>query len=328
MKKKIILSIGIIISVFCVYYIFKTLDIKKAAAVLKSAKYFYIVPALIVYLSSFIVRAIRWRYLLEHHKKIPFTSLFSVLIIGFMANQILPARLGELARGICLGVKENISKSLSIGTIFIERLWDALTLILFLSMLLLFVPTSPLFRHISYIGSLIFLSILVFIVLLTFKKGKCLNFVKAMLKFLPEKILNKLLHILNLFVDGFKVLRQSKHLIFVSLASILIWLIEILAYYILSFAFSLNIPIYSIALVLILLNVGVMIPSSPGYVGTFEFFCIKGLSFFNIPEEVAFGYAIVLHIMMSVPIIIFGLLLLWKEGMSLTEIQNQSADKN
>jgi len=320
-KKKIIVSLGIIISLLCIAYILKSLDFSKAKEAFAQANYIYIIPAFFVYISSFIFRAWRWKYLLEHKKIVPIKNLLSVLMIGFMANQILPARLGEVARGFCLGIKEKISKSLALGTIFVERLWDALTLLLFLTIIMLIFPTSALFKKINFIGALIFVSILLFIILLTFKKEKSLELLKRILFFLPEKIMNKILGIIDLFIEGFRVLKKKRHLFLVTLTSICVWLVEIAAYFILSKCFHLQVPIYGIALVLILMNVGVMIPSSPGYVGTFEVFCIMGLGFFGVGEASAFAYAIVLHAMMSIPIIILGLTFLWKEGMHLSDIQ-------
>ncbi len=322
MKKRIVIGLGLLISLGCILYICKSLDFSKAKNTFADANYIYLLPAFLVYISSFIVRAWRWRYLLEHKKIVSIRSLFSVLMMGFMANQILPARLGEVARGFCLGIKEKISKSLALGTIFLERLWDGLTLLLFLSVILLVFPltSSPLFKRINFLGALIFVSMLIFIVLLTYKKETSLKLLRTVLFFLPEKYMHKIIHVLDLFIDGFKVLRQKKHLIMVTLTSIGVWAIEILAYYILSKAFHIQVPIYGIALVLILINVGVMIPSSPGYVGTFEVFCIMGLAFFGVSEETAFGYSIILHAMMSIPIIILGLFFLWKEGIKFSDI--------
>ena len=301
-KKKIIVSLGISISLLCIVYILKSLDFSKAKEAFAQANYIYIIPAFFVYISSFLFRAWRWKYLLEHKKIVPIKNLLSVLMIGFMANQILPARLGEVARGF-------------------ERLWDALTLLLFLSIIMLIFPTSALFKKINFIGALIFVSMLLFIILLTFKKEKSLKLLKRILFFLPEKIMHKILNIIDLFIEGFRVLKKKRHLFLVTLTSICVWLVEIAAYFILSKCFHLQVPIYGIALVLILMNVGVMIPSSPGYVGTFEVFCIMGLGFFGVGEATAFAYAIILHAMMSIPIIILGLTFLWKEGMHLSDIQ-------
>lgn len=241
-------------------------------------------------------------------------------MIGFMANQILPARIGEFVRAYCLGKKEKISKSLSFGTIVIERLWDALTLLFFLSIIFAIFPLPLLFKRINYIGAVIFISILILIIFLNFNKKGTLKFLKRCLFFLPEVTLDKLIKNLNMFIDGFKVLKKKRHLFLVTLISICIWLVEASFCFILTKSFNFSIPFYGVILLIILINVGVMIPASPGCVGTFEGFCILGLSFFGISKDPAFSFAIILHALVSIPIIFIGLGFLWKENISWAEI--------
>ena len=322
MKKRAFISLGIIISLIFIFFIAKNIDFKKVKAIFFEIHYIYLIPAFLVYLLSFVLRSFRWKYLLEHEKQISFSSLFSVLMIGFMSNQLLPARIGEFVRAYCLGKKENISKSLSFGTVVIERLWDALTLLFFLSIIFTFFNLPTVFRKIHYIGTTIFIGILIITIFLTLKKDKTLKLIKKGLFFTPETVSNKLIKSLDMFINGFRFLKKKRHLLLVSLLSICIWLVETSFFFIVTKSFDFSIPFYGVALIIILISVGVMIPSSPGYIGTFEGFCILGLSFFGINKEFGLSFAIVIHLLISIPIILIGLGFLWKENISWREIEH------
>ena len=140
MKKKFI--IGLLVSLVFLYLAFRKVDFSELWSALKGANYWYILPNIVLVILSMWMRAYRWKFMIHPIKKVGLGRLFSTVMIGFMANNVLPARLGEFVRAYSLGAKENISKSATFATIVIERIFDGFA-ILFILWLSLF---CPLFR--------------------------------------------------------------------------------------------------------------------------------------------------------------------------------------
>jgi len=133
-------------------------NLSELGGALSSANYLYVIPAAFCTLISYILRTIRWRRILLPTRSIPARRLFPVLMIGFMANNVLPARLGEFVRAYSLGQKESISKSLSFATIMLERLLDGVTLVVILALISLSVPLQDWGAEIAYIACAVFLA--------------------------------------------------------------------------------------------------------------------------------------------------------------------------
>ena len=120
-KKYLHLLIGLIIIVLSLMYAFKDVSFQELMSALKSIRHIYLFPAIFLVAMSYLLRAMRWHYLIRSVKKVKTTRLFSPLMVGFMGN-MLPARAGEFIRAYLLGKKENVSFSASFATIFVERL--------------------------------------------------------------------------------------------------------------------------------------------------------------------------------------------------------------
>ena len=123
---------GLIVSLFLLVYVFYQTDPSKIWDSLRRAQYIYLIPALGLYFAGVWVRAVRWHFLLRSLKSIPSRALFPPVVIGYMANDILPARMGELVRAYILGAQENVSKASTLVTIIVERIFDGLTMLTFI----------------------------------------------------------------------------------------------------------------------------------------------------------------------------------------------------
>lgn len=130
MKWKLWLGIGI--SVLFLFLAFRKVNLHELKKALESANYIYLIPAILLTILSLWIRAFRWQYILQPVREIRVSSLFSATMIGFMANNLLPVRLGEFVRAYTIGEKERISKSSSLATIVVERIFDGITILSFL----------------------------------------------------------------------------------------------------------------------------------------------------------------------------------------------------
>src|SRR5438105_3805238 len=115
------LWIGLVVSLVCLVLAFRGVDMGAAAALIAGANYWLLLPALAAYFAGVWVRAVRWRYLLRPIKPMPSGRLFPVVVIGYMANDVLPARMGEIARAYVLGRQEGVSSTSVLATIAVER---------------------------------------------------------------------------------------------------------------------------------------------------------------------------------------------------------------
>ncbi len=334
--------IGILISAGCLFFVFKDIDFKKVLETLHSVNYFYLAVAVMLNLSTMWLRAERWKYLLAPIKQLTFRHLVPATMIGFMANNILPARAGEFIRAYVIGKKERISKTSSFATIIIERVCDMITMLGFLVVILLFVTfpqasnpesSSSLLSQTSLeiVGALsaaLVLGLLVFLVLLKEFPQKTTTIVQTILKPLPESLAHKALNLLESFRLGLQVLNTGKHLFFLVFWSLSVWIITVLGAWAILRSFDLNLPFMAAIFMTVLTAFSVAVPSSPGYIGPFHAAVSAGVLFFlpMLEKSTAAGIAIIYHLICILPITFVGLFYLWWENMSFAEIQHIEED--
>ena len=143
-KKKIIFIVGILISIICSWLFARKIEWSQLSVALKDAKYIYIIPTLILIFVSHYLRAVRWSALIAPIKRVSVLNLFSATMIGFMANCVLPARIGEIIRPVMVAKKEKVKVTASFATVVMERIFDMLGIIVFASLLFFFLPADTL----------------------------------------------------------------------------------------------------------------------------------------------------------------------------------------
>ena len=142
-KKKMLFIAGILVSIICSWLFVRKIEWSSLGVAFSDAKYIYIFPTIILMFISHYFRAIRWEVLISPVKKVSVLNLFSAIMIGFMANNVLPARLGEVIRPVMIARKEKIKVSTSFATVVMERIFDILGIIVIASLLFYFLPSEP-----------------------------------------------------------------------------------------------------------------------------------------------------------------------------------------
>src|SRR5690242_1391340 len=156
-KDKLKFWLGLIVSLVFLYLAFQGQDFGKIGQALGEANYWWLLPALGAYFLGVYVRAIRWHYLLGPLKKVSVKRLFPVVVIGYMANDVLPVRMGEVVRAYVLGKRENVSKTGTLATIVVERIMDGITMLLFLATAALFVTVNKDIEGLEKVAAGVFL---------------------------------------------------------------------------------------------------------------------------------------------------------------------------
>ncbi|MFH1484706.1 MAG: lysylphosphatidylglycerol synthase transmembrane domain-containing protein [Chloroflexota bacterium] len=309
--------IGLAVSLaFLAFFVFRT-DLSRMQQALGEANYAFVAPAILVYFVGVGFRAIRWHYLLRPLKDVPSRSLFPVVVIGYMANDIVPLRIGELVRAYILGEKEKLSKTAVLGTVAVERMFDGLTLIFFMAVVSLFLPLPGFLGDFVRPMAALFIGALV--VLFVVASSEAL--MDRVLGLVPGKIGEQIRQTAGLFLLGLRVMRSPRCLVAVFVFSCLAWLIEAATFWIVGLSFSLSQPYHVMVLATAASNLAITLPSSPGGIGPFEVLCRETVVLFGTDGAVAAAFALVLHFaVLLVPVIILGFFYLWLENMSLAQI--------
>ena len=335
---------GAVTAVFIALLIFR-LDVSEMGQALADANYFYLIPGIVVYFGSLYFRAYRWRFLLKPFASARTIRLYPVVMVGYMANNILPMRLGELIRSYYLSTREPVRGSTALATILIERVFDGLTLLFLLAASALFLPVSGLAERVSDSANLpvwavATIVVLPFVAVFALMISAALYpdvFTKAIAKvvrFAPAKYRDLILGFLVRFVTGFEGLHRPSRLFTVFVLTVPIWVAEGTMYYIIALGFDLQSEFSSVGIMLAAMlvltsvsNLATSIPSSQGSVGPFEFFAKLGLVFFGVSAGVATAYAVVLHLTLLLPVIAAGFIHLAIRGISFKELA-QSRSEN
>ena len=314
---------GIVISALFLFLAFRKVNLDDLKLALERADYVYVIPAFLLSLVSLWIRAFRWRFLLRPLKTIGMASLFNATAIGFMGNNLLPARLGELMRAHVLGGKEKISRSAALATIVVERVFDGFTLLFFLA--IVFVAASPGFpgwlKKASAVAIVFYIVALVFLVLFTLRTAAVMRVTEAISRPLPEYVRRLLFRALNSFANGLGVLRSTRDIVATALLSPLVWLPNAVIIYLILVSFGIHLPVAVSFLLLVAVCIGIMIPSAPGYIGTIQFVSAGVLTLFGVPRGEALSFSLVYHACIFIPITAAGLACLLAGKVSLDEMR-------
>jgi len=328
MKKKLGLVLSLLISIIFLFLALKKVDAKEIGESLLNANLLYFFLAILLTLVAFFLRSIRWKILLNPLKNLPLSMVFNATMIGFMCNYTLPARVGEVIRAYLIGVRVDISKSAAFATIIVERVMDVFILSFFAAIILIFFPVPVYFKK---IGATIFiLNILIFGLLLVMHK-KSTAFIKIIekpLSIFGEKIKEKIRTLIFAFIEGLNILEKRSSFILATVLSFGIWSITGLLFYVLFFSFSIRLPLYAAFLDMTILTFGIMIPSTSGFVGTFQFFVKEGLMIFHVDPNIALSYSILLYASQFIPVVGIGLISLWLWGLNFKNLKTKVSSYN
>jgi uncharacterized protein (TIRG00374 family) len=314
--------VGLIVSLGLLVFVFYQTEPSKIWDSLQQAQYIYLIPALALYFSGVGVRAVRWHFLLRSLKPIPSRALFPPVVIGYMANDILPARMGEIVRAYILGRQENVSKAATLVTIVVERIFDGLTMLTFLvaglfALNLAIAELNALLR----MGSALFIAAIVALAVFAGMPSRVERIADFFIQRLPSESLRaRVTSLTRSLLDGLGVLRSPTDSLAVYALSILAWLFETGMYLVIALGFNIHLPFPVFLLACAFANLVTIAPSTPGYVGVFDAPVMFVLTYFGVNPNLATSYTLVLHAALIVPVTLLGFFYLWRAGLSLTQM--------
>ena len=316
--------LGVVISLVFLYWALRGLHLGDVWQVIMSANYWWLIPGVAMYFMGVWARAWRWHYLLRPVKPVPTANMFPIVAIGYMGNNIYPARAGELLRAVVLKRREDVPVSASLATIIVERIFDGVVMLAFI-----FINLAELSRltqgagvigdisiqDIALFGTLIFGGALLIFLLAAMFPARIHQLANIIIqRVVPLRFRHTTLGITERFLGGLESLRSPREALMVFITSVVIWLFETGKYWFVMHAFNFSVSFFALMLMNGVVNLATTIPSAPGYVGTFDAPGIAVLMAYGVDKAVAAGYTLVLHVALWFPITALGAYYLAREG--------------
>lgn len=314
--------LGVLISVLFLYLALRGLKLEELGTALTQANYLWLIPGVAVYFLGVWARAWRWHYLLRPVKAIPTRTMFPIVAIGYMGNNIYPARAGEVLRAVVLKKREGVAISASLATIIVERVFDGVVMLafVFLNLPELAKMTSDSgfvgdIQTLALWGTAAFSAALLVFLLAAMFPARAQQLSSALIKRLvPQRYQTRLGELTERFLGGLESLRSPREALMVFLTSTVIWLLETGKYWFVMHAFPFEVSFFALMLMNGIVNLATTIPSAPGYVGTFDAPGIAVLIAYGVAQATAAAYTLTLHVALWFPITLLGAYYLLREG--------------
>jgi glycosyltransferase 2 family protein len=311
-------AIGIVISLIFIYVGLKGLKLSDVWYGVRHAHIAWLVPGVAVYFLAVWGRTWRWHYLLRSIKAIPLRKLFPIVVIGYMGNNVYPFRAGEVIRAYVLKRNEDVKIPASLATIVIERIFDGLVMLIFVFVALPFADfKEDWLKNIVFFSTLLFWGAFLVFLAMSLRPELMRRIYTAIFdKLLPQKVGHAAKNMADHFMLGLENLRRPRDLAMTLVTTIFIWLTETSKYWIVMHAFNFRVSFFVLMVMTAVVNLATTLPSSPGYVGTFDTPGIKTLRAYGVEETAAASYTLVLHAALWLPITLLGFYYLNRERLS------------
>lgn len=306
-------GLGLAFSLAFIFLALRDVDLTQVGASLLQADMRLLAMAAASFVATVLAKAARWRLLFALRREPPLGRCFSVLAIGMMVNAFVPARLGELVRAYLIGEAEGESKVYALGTIAVEKVSD-LGLLVAASVLLLAQMSLPQWLVGPSQATAVMVAVAVLLCWLAVRQNdRVLQGLGRVVRFLPGDWGARLVEQAGLGLASLKVVQHPRLLAGLLLWTLLVWLLGMATNYVVFLAMGLSLSLWAALFLLVVLQAGVAVPSSPGKVGVFHYLTMLALAVFGVEKEVALGYAVILHLVVYVPMALLGIYGLWRE---------------
>ncbi len=284
-KKTIIKILGFLISGTFLYFTLREIDFKKVWATLQNLNLYFTLWGVLLFLFAIVIRAYRWKLMLKPVKDVSVLSCIAALFVDMLGNNILPVRLGDVWRSVAVKHKENVPVTTAFSSLIIERIFDGIVILLMaLTGRWIFkeVPES-MKKATLYLTLVITLAIGVFALIYIIHEHRYKN--------CDSKIANQVKKI----VFALKFLGNFRNTVYIISLSVISWIVEVFSYLYFLKAIGYEGPMSLALFVMVAINIGVSIPSGPGYFGVFEYSTLLAFYAYGLPKELGLTYAFITH---------------------------------
>ena len=302
----LIIVVGLALSAAAIVVLLRSFDLAAALRALGRARWGWLLAASLTTILSYYLRALRWREILSPKARPTVHRLFAVTMVGFLAINTLPARLGELVRAYVLARTERISTANVLGSVAVERILDVAALILFWALSLPFAPFPDWFRWSGYvlIASGTALTIVLWRMNAAHHREEAWG--AWILNRLPRSVRGRATSALGSFGAGLHAFRSPAALARAGAWSLLMWVAAGIIFLQVGASLGVDLPFWSIFLLSFVVCLGISLPSSPGFIGVMEGACVVGLALLGVHGPEALAFALLYHITQIAPLVVLG----------------------
>jgi glycosyltransferase 2 family protein len=321
-RRRVTATLGVLVTLALLAWVLRGTSLSEMATHLRAARPVPLLAAVAIVTASFGLRTIRWRVLLRAPDGGPvgWPALWHATAMGFMANNTLPFRLGEVLRAYAASRLGGVALSTAISSIAVERALDLLTLVALLGIALLgaglpadTVIAGSRLDTLALRGGMLCLLIFAAALFVVLLPRAAERLTRLLVPF--PRLADRLVRLIEGLRQGFVVLRSPSRLALAIFWSAALWLGNGASFYVAFAAFGIPVGFAGALLVQTLIAFGVAAPSTPGYFGVFEVVVAAGLALLGIPREVSIAYGITYHVTTFVPITLLGLYSLVRTGL-------------
>ena len=317
-KSRLPKLIGYGLATICLFWVLHDFHIVQAMRELAKVDWKWVLIGMAFDVLSYGVQAVRWKLLLSPFGKVKLTHAIRAVYAGLFANLIFPLRPGELLRCYLISDSDDISIGKVLGSVGVERLVDLVIATASLAVVSLMVDLPRKFRRVADtlgIATLVLLAIVVIVIyVLEMKLAKQPDF-GAGPRRLPGRLMGALL--------GLHAMGTAPSFYTAVLASLLMPFCQVLGLWAMMQAYGLQLPFLAAIVVLLVINLGVSLPNAPANVGSYQFFCVLGLSVFQVDKTTATSFSIFAFLGLTIPFIFLGFVGLVRSGLSLRSMRER-----
>jgi len=318
--------IGLIITIVCLYLAFQGIQFDKLLQSFTQFNWVWLPFLIATFMVSYVGRVFRWQALFyPYHPR--WRHVFGTLNIGYFLSNIPPARLGDFARAYLLGTIEKIPVARSLSTVVVERALDGLTVVVFLVIMLPFIPALPQeYKTAGLILGVTGLVVLVALAIISLQRERGVAFLRRLASPFPFLQREGLWRFIENLIEGFSVIREPRPLLISIFWSLEVWFVACVLAWFVMLAMGMHLPFAAGVMVQVATALVVTVAASPGQLCVFHLTAVAVLTtLFGADRDQALAYAFVMHGLTYLILLTLGIFSTWREGVDLSRIQDISA---
>lgn len=283
-----------------------------------AARWWPFVPlAVLCYVAGHVLRGVRCRALVREEASLSTLTASNIVVVGYAVNNLLPARLGELARAGMLAERTGMPFARALTITFLERVLDGIVMVGLLVAAPLIVPVHGWVLQSAKLAAPIFGAAVLVIALCALAPYLVISATSRLASPLPTSAHDRIVGLVSQVTQGLAPLRDGRRLATVMGLSLLVWLTEAGMFLFVMPCFHLPASYGQAVVVMSATNLGILVPSSPGFIGPFHWFCMRTIGSFGVPEATAFSYAVLVHLTFYAPVTLWGVVAMGWYGIEL-----------
>ncbi|MCL2335750.1 MAG: flippase-like domain-containing protein [Endomicrobia bacterium] len=319
--------LGCLFSAALIWLTLRQIDFRKSFELIKNADYYILMPGVLIYAFTYALRAVRYYFMLLPVKKTRIFENFPYTVLGFFMNNIIPLRLGEVVRAKVTGERLGVSRSSVLATIVVERLMDVIIFVAFFFIIMIVMPFPEFIKRSFYVSGIVFGGALAMLFLISKNDEQALNFVSKLP--MPQKVKSFVTKLFDKFTGGLMVLRKPAIMSSALFITVLTWVTESFFLVMVAYSCGIKISILGGIFVVIIIGIGAIIPTAPGYIGAVEFMGVTAFGALGVAKDHAFACIAIYHFLQIIVISALGLASILKEKISFADLfKFETAVKN